>query len=124
MVSGSNRFCSRWCRDYLIDGIDGLDLHHLYRAMGFLGKQVSDQIGAAPFAPRCNKELVEELVFAYRRDLFSNLDLVFFDTTSIYFDGHNGESIGKRGSSKDHRPDLAQMVAEISGIRSRRRHRR
>jgi hypothetical protein len=23
MVSGSDRFCSRWCRDYLIEGVDG-----------------------------------------------------------------------------------------------------
>jgi transposase len=110
MVSGSDRFCSRWCRDYLIEGVDGLDLHHLYRAMGFLGEQVSDQTGATAFAPRCNKDELEELVFAHRRDLFSNLDLVFFDTTSIYFEGRGGESIGKRGFSKDHRPDLAQMV--------------
>jgi transposase len=110
MVSGSDRFCNRWCRDYLIEGVDGLDLHHLYRAMGFLGEEVSDQTGATPFAPRCNKDEVEELVFDHRRDLFSNLDLVFFDTTSIYFEGHGGESIGKRGFSKDHRPDLAQMV--------------
>ena len=110
MVSGSDRFCHRWCRDYTINGIDGLDLHHLYRAMGFLGEETQDQDGATPFSPRCNKDLVEELIFSHRRDLFSNLDLVFFDTTSIYFEGHGGESIGQRGFSKDHRPDLVQMV--------------
>jgi len=110
MVSGSDRFCHRWCRDYTINGIDGLDLHHLYRAMGFLGEEIQDQDGATPFSPRCNKDLVEELIFSHRRDLFSNLDLVFFDTTSIYFEGHGGESIGQRGFSKDHRPDLVQMV--------------
>jgi transposase len=110
MVSGSDRFCHRWCRDYTIDGIDGLDLHHLYRAMGFLGEEIQDQDGATPFSPRCTKDLVEELIFSHRRDLFSNLDLVFFDTTSIYFEGHGGESIGQRGFSKDHRPDLVQMV--------------
>ena len=97
MVSGSDRFCHRWCRDYIIDGIDGLDLHHLYRAMGFLGEEIQDQDGATVFSPRCNKDLVEELIFSHRRDLFSNLDLVFFDTTSIYFEGHGGESIGQRG---------------------------
>jgi len=78
--------------------------------MGFLGEEVGDQSGATEFSPRCNKDLVEELVFSYRRDLFSNLDLVFFDTTSIYFEGQGGESIGQRGFSKDNRPDLAQMV--------------
>jgi hypothetical protein len=49
-------------------------------------------------------------LFAQRRDLFSQLDLVFFDTTSIYFYGQGGETIGQRGHSKDHRPDLKQMV--------------
>jgi transposase len=110
MVSGSDRFCHRWCRDYMIDGIEGLDLHHLYRAMGFLGEEVADQKGATPFSPRCNKDLLEEMIFTHRRSLFTNLDLVFFDTTSIYFEGHGGESIGQRGFSKDHRPDLLQMV--------------
>ena len=37
-VSGSDRSCDRWHRDYAIDGIDGLPLHHLYRAMAFLGE--------------------------------------------------------------------------------------
>ena len=110
MVSGSDRFCHRWCRDYTIEGTEGLDLHHLYRAMGFLGEELQDQKGATPFSPRCNKDLVEEFIFAHRRDLFSNLDLVFFDTTSIYFEGRGGERIGQRGFSKDHRPDLVQMV--------------
>jgi transposase len=47
------------------------------------------------------------------RDLFTGLELVFFDTTSIYFEGEGGESIGKRGFSKDHRPDLKQMVVAV-----------
>jgi transposase len=38
------------------------------------------------------------------------LDIVFFDTTSIYFEGRGGDTIGQRGFSKDHRPDLKQMV--------------
>jgi len=59
---------------------------------------------------RCNKDLIEESIFLDQRDLFSGLDLVFFDTTSIYFEGQGGETIGKRGFSKDHRPDLNQMV--------------
>ena len=35
---------------------------------------------------------------------------VGFDTTSIYFEGEGGETLGSRGHSKDHRPDLKQMV--------------
>lgn len=109
MVSGSDRFCERWRRDYSVNGTEQLDLHHLYRAMTFLGEEVNDQKAAMPFTPRCNKDLIEESIFFEQRDLFSGLDLVFFDTTSIYFEGQGG-TIGKRGFSKDHRPDLNQMV--------------
>jgi len=110
MVSGSDRFCERWRRDYLLEGTEDLDLHHLYRAMTFLGEEVKDQKNATPFAPRCNKDLIEEMVFYDQRDLFSGLEMVFFDTTSIYFEGCGGETIGQKGFSKDHRPDLSQMV--------------
>jgi len=110
MVSGSDRFCERWRRDYDIQGTKDLDLHHLYRAMGFLGEVLDDQNGATPFAPRCTKDLIEEEIFAGKRHLFSELELVFFDTTSIYFEGRGGKTIGQRGFSKDHRPDLKQMV--------------
>jgi len=110
MVSGSDRFCERWRRDYRINGTEQLDLHHLYRAMTFLGESTDDQKTATPFTPRCNKDLIEESIFIDQRNLFSGLDLVFFDTTSIYFEGQGGETIGKRGFSKDHRPDLNQMV--------------
>ena len=109
IVSGSDRFCERWRRDYSINGTEQLDLHHLYRAMTFLGEVVDDQKAATPFTPRCNKDLIEESIFFDQRHLFSSLDLVFFDTTSIYFEGQGG-TIGKRGFSKDHRPDLNQMV--------------
>ncbi len=110
MISGSDRFCDKWRRDYLVSGIDELQLHHFYRAMSFLGEELEDQTDAMPFAPRRNKDLVEEMLFSANRHLFSELDLVFFDTTSIYFEGQGGQTLGQRGYSKDHRPDLNQMV--------------
>ena len=112
-VSGSDRSCDRWQRDYVIDGSDALSLHHLYRAMAFLGEDMEDQKDRTPFAPRCMKDLIEEDLFLERRDLFSGLDCVFFDTTSIYFEGEGGETIGELGHPKDHRPDLRQMVVGI-----------
>jgi len=112
-VSGSDRFCDRWHRDYVIDGVDDLELHHLYRAMAFLGDELEDQKDCTPFAPRCTKDIIEEDLFRARRDLFSGLDCVFFDTTSIYFEGKGGETIGELGHSKDHRPDLDQMVVGV-----------
>jgi len=110
LVSGSDRSCDKWRRDYVIEGVEELCLHHLYRAMTFLGEQTEDQRDATPFSPRCTKDLIEEGIFLERRDLFTGLDLVFFDTTSIYFEGSGGAIIGQRGHSKDHRPDLNQMV--------------
>jgi len=109
---GSDRAAEKWKDDYAIEGVGELDLHHLYRAMAWLGEELPKdrQDGATPFAPRTNKDLIEEALFARRRDLFSDLDLVFFDTTSIYFEGEGGETLGQRGHSKDHRPDLKQMV--------------
>jgi transposase len=109
-VSGSDRSCEKWHRDYKIKGVEELSLHHLYRAMSFLGEQTEEQMNATPFSPRCTKDLIEEGIFLDRRDLFTGLDLVFFDTTSIYFEGSGGDTIGQKGHSKDHRPDLNQMV--------------
>jgi len=109
-LSGSDRSCEQWRRDYLIAGVEDVVLHHMYRAMAFLGEVMGDQSGATPFAPRCTKDLVEEGLFARHRNLFSGLELVFFDTTSIYFEGEGGETIGQFGHSKDHRPDRKQMV--------------
>jgi transposase len=110
LVSGSDRSCDRWHRDYVIEGIEGLSLHHLYRAMAFLGEETEDQRDCTPFVPRCTKDVIEEDLFLERRDLFTGLDCVFFDTTSLYFEGEGGESIGQLGFNKDH---LNQMVVGV-----------
>ena len=109
-VSGSDRSCDHWRRNYAIKGMDSVALHHTYRAMAFLGDALAEQAGATPFAPRCTKDLIEERLFERQRNLFSGLELVFFDTTSIYFEGEGGETIGQYGHSKDSRPDRKQMV--------------
>ena len=115
MVSGSDRACEKWMADYAISGVDGLTLHHLYRAMAWLGEELpaDQQAGATPFAPRTVKDLIEEELFARRRDLFSELSVVFMDTTSLSFIGAGGETLGERGYSKDHRPDLLQMIVGV-----------
>jgi transposase len=109
-VSGSDRGCEKWRQDYLISGAEELELHQLYRAMAFLGEELADQKDRTPFAPRCTKDVIEERMFDYRRNLFTDLDLVFLDTTSIYFEGEGGKTLGELGHTKDHRPDLNQMV--------------
>ena len=115
MVSGSDRACEKWLADYDIPGVDGLALHHFYRAMAWLGEELPavEQGSATPLAPRTVKDLIEERLFERRRDLFSELSVVFMDTTSLSFTGAGGETLGERGYSKDHRPDLLQMIVGV-----------
>ncbi len=93
--SGSDRQGMKFLRDVAIPGTEDLDLHHMYRAMAWLGE---------------NKDAIEEDLFHRNRDLFTQLELVFFDTTSLYFEGAGGDELGRYGHSKDHRPDLHQVV--------------
>jgi hypothetical protein len=112
---GSDRAADRWREDYRIAGSEELELHQLYRAMAWLGEALPEpeQDSATPFAPRCVKDLIEERLFQHRRDLFSCLDLVFMDTTSLAFEGQGGRTLGRHGYSKDHRPDLRQMILAV-----------
>lgn len=111
-VSGSDRAAEAWKENYRIPGAEVLWLHQLYRAMGWLGEDIGEP--GLMGSPRCTKDLIEEALFDRGRDLFSEVGLVFFDTTSIYFEGAGGESIGRHGHSKDHRPDLRQMIVGIA----------
>lgn len=114
--SGSDRSCLLvWKQDQDIPGTEEIALHQVYRAMAWLGTPLPEeqQEGATPFAPRCTKDAFEEALFEQRRDLFSQLDLVFFDTTSISFEGDGGQELGQYGKSKDHRPDCKQMVVGV-----------
>jgi len=112
VAPGSDRSCFAWRDAYRIDGTDELDLHHAYRAMSWLGEPV-EETPAGALAPRCTKDRIEEALFARDRDLFSGLQLVFFDTTSIYFEGEGGETLGRYGHSKDHRKNRKQMVVGV-----------
>ena len=95
---GSDRFADRCARDFRITGAEDISLHHLYRAMAWLGFE---------------RERVEEELFFKHRDLFSSLSVAFFDTTSLYFEGMGGETLGQKGYSKDRRPDENQMVVGV-----------
>lgn len=113
MNPGSDRQAERWQQAYRIKGAESIQLQHFYRAMAFLGKPLKETSSGEGFSPRCVKDVIEEKIFERRRTLFTGLDLVFFDTTSFYFEGDGGESIGQYGYSKDKRPDLKQMIAGV-----------
>ena len=110
---GSDRSGLAWRELYGIEGVEELDLHHAYRAMAWLGEPLEEEAPEGALAPRCTKDRIEETLFARDRDLFSGLQLVFFDTTSIYFEGEGGETLGRFGHSKDHRRNRKQMVVGV-----------
>ena len=65
-ASGSDRASERWREDYLIPGTEGLDLHHLYRAMAFLGEPLAAEGQSSRGPVRCAKDLLEERLFERR----------------------------------------------------------
>ena len=88
---------SEWYPRIWLPDLDGktLSLHHFYRALDYLQKI---------------KPSLEEELFAATRDLFNlDVDLVFYDLTSTYFEGE-GPGIAEYGYSRDKRPDRKQIV--------------
>ena len=77
--------------------------------MGWLGEALGEPEPDAP-SPRRTKDLIEEALFARCRDLFTDLDLVFFDIISLFFTGEGGETLGQYAKSKDRRSDCKQRV--------------
>ena len=58
---GSDRAAEQCKRDYQIKVGGKIELHQLYRAMGWLGQPLGrkEQAGATGFSPRCPKDLIE-----------------------------------------------------------------
>lgn len=94
---GSDLFGSTWIPGVEARGFPKIELQHLYRTVGgFL----------APM-----KEELEKALFFRDRDLFSRpLDVVFVDTTSTYHYCDDDTELRKYGYSRDHRPDLRQVM--------------
>jgi len=105
MVSGSDRHASTWRDGVCIPGAEQLDLDHADKAMAWLGE--TDTSG------RTTTDLIEEALYRHRQELFGILSVAFFDTTSLFFEGAGGESLGQNGHSKDYRPHLKQVVLGI-----------
>ncbi|MGI8726965.1 MAG: IS1634 family transposase, partial [Solirubrobacterales bacterium] len=99
-------------RDAAIPGLAELDQDRAYRAMDILAS--ADAEGA-----------VQEAVFFGVADLLNlEVDLLFFDTTSSYFEieddedeDPDDEEIRRYGHSKDHRPDRPQVVIGLAVTR-------
>ena len=60
------------------------------------------------------KEPLEEALFARLKDLFNlEVDLVFYDLTSTYFEGE-GPALAAYGYSRDKRPDRRQVLVALA----------
>ena len=105
MVSGSDRHAHDWHQRLRIPGAEALTLKQAYKAMAWLGEKTGDD--------RLMTELIEEALYRHRQPLFGELSVAFFDTTSLYFEGRGGATLGQRGFSKDFRPQLHQVVLGI-----------
>ncbi|MFN2468698.1 MAG: IS1634 family transposase [Gaiellaceae bacterium] len=99
-------------RDVHIPGLEAIDEDQAYRAM--------DELSDAD----CEAAVQEAVFFAVADLLNLEVDLLFFDTTSTYFErdepetGPDGEpGLRALGHSKDHRPDLPQVVIGLAVTR-------
>jgi hypothetical protein len=91
--------------DVAISGLEGMDDDQAYRAM--------DLLVAADAQAK-----VQEAVFFAVADLLNlEVDLLFFDTTSTYFETENGDGFRRHGKSKDSRPDLPQIIIGLAVTR-------
>jgi hypothetical protein len=105
MISGSDRHASDWHQRLRIPGAEALTLEHAYKAMAWLGEGIADG--------RTMTDTIEEALYRHRQPLLGELSIAFFDTTSLYFEGQGGTTLGQRGHSKDFRPQLHQVVLGI-----------
>lgn len=108
---GSKLAATGWLgRDVEIPGLPEVSDDQLYRAMDFL---------------LANDSRVQESVFHSVANLLNlEVDVIFFDTTSTYFeadpdeqDDDEAEGFRRLGHSKDHRPDLPQVAIGLAVTR-------
>lgn len=96
---GSDLRGSKWIETVHEPGFAALRLPHFYRSLAPLWSA---------------KERIELALYERGLDLFNQeLDLVFFDTTTTYFEGKGLDGWAKLGKSKDHRPDHLQLVVGV-----------
>ncbi len=122
----SKLYCyDQWLReDVRVKGTDSLELQHLYRAMDFM---------------EADKEAIEEEVYHSLADLLNlDVDLIFYDTTSLHFEiDEADQGVGeedvvrgsklagekkykaprKRGYAKNGRSDVPQIVVGLAVTR-------
>jgi transposase len=83
-------------KDTYIGINEDLDLQDIYRTLDIISK---------------NKEQIEEAIFYKSRDLFNmELDVVFYDVTTFYFESQRSDELRDYGFSKDCKINEVQVV--------------
>lgn len=93
--------------EVLIDGLPEIEVHQLYRAMDFLMEASS--------------EIQREVFFSVANLFNLEVDLIFLDTTTTYFEiagEDEADGIRRWGYSKDNHPELAQVVIAFAVTRT------
>jgi hypothetical protein len=102
MISGSDRHASEWRHAYRVPGAEDLTLEDAYTAMAWLGEMDAEG--------RAMTEVIEEALYRHRQPLLGEITVAFVDTTTLWFEGRGGATLGRRGHSKDYRGHLNQVV--------------
>lgn len=98
---------ARWLSELYWPEAEGVELHHLYLALDLLAAE---------------KEKLEKAIFFRVADLLrADVDLIFYDTTSVYFETEDEDAgevpLRTWGHSKDERPDAPQIVVGLAVTR-------
>jgi transposase len=103
LAPDSKRGVEEWVsQDVALGNPEPIDLQHLYRAMDVLLEY---------------REIIhKEIYFAVADLLNLEVDLIFFDTTSVHFERDEEDENGLRryGHPKNHRTDLPQIVIGLA----------
>ena len=104
LAPASKLATSEWVKkDVYITDLPEVDVQVLYRAMDFLLLH--------------QKKIEQEIYWATADLLNLEVDLLFFDTTSTYFETEAESDLKKRGYSKDKRGDLPQVIIGLAVTR-------
>lgn len=104
LAPSSKLAVSDWVKKQVhIPDLPDIDVQVLYRAMDFLLEYQPD--------------LEKEIYWSVADILKLEVDILFFDTTSSYFETDGISELKKRGYSKDKRKDLPQVVIGLAVTR-------
>lgn len=98
---GSKLAVERWVKEEAaIADLEEIAVQSLYRAMDFLLE--------------ADEQLQRDVYYSVAHIFNLEVDLIYFDTTSTYFEIEEEDEFRKKGFSKDHRPDLPQTVIGLA----------